>query len=374
MHRKSAFMMFLILFLVMAAGILYLGFRTAFVFQAKPYIFILLYTVILFFAFGMMMAGMKMKSLGPVMHVLYVLGNVFVGVLLYQLLSFIVVDIISLFAHFSPKMFGLIAFLATLSVSMCAIIIAATPRTKTTDIKVGNLQSPVRVVHLTDLHLGHYRGKRNLEKIVRITNEQSPDLVVITGDLFESEYNLNESTLSPLKDIKAPVYFVDGNHDIYTNDSKVKRLVADAGARVLENEMVEECGIQIIGLDYMDADNNSTEDVVPHESKTQTIRNTMPKFVIDSAKPSIVLHHSPIGGRFIAEAGAGLFLAGHTHGGQMFPLTIINNYLFEFNRGLYEKYGMQVYVSCGTGTFGPPMRFGTTSEIAVLNLLPAGNR
>ena len=374
MKDKFAFMIFSILFSVMIAGVLYLGVRSAFIFQCKPYIFFLLYGLMLFFSFGMMMAGMNMKNSGLFMHTLYILGNILVGVLLYLLFSFVFFDIINIFVHFKPKVFGIMAFSVAFSLSICSMIIAASPRIKNVNISLKNLSEPLKVVHLTDIHLGHYRGKQNLERIVKLTKEQNPDFVVITGDLFESEYNLNEETLKPLKEIQVPIYFVDGNHDLYTKNAKIKELVTKNGVIVLENQKIENNGIQIIGLDYMDADNNSTEDVVPHEAKSQTIRNTMPLFAIDSTKPTIVLHHSPIGGKFIAEAGADLFLAGHTHGGQLFPLTIINSYLFEFNKGLYNKYGMQIYVSCGTGTFGPPMRLCTASEISVLNLNPANNR
>lgn len=366
--KSRSIMMFLIMVLIFAVGIFYLGKRTAFVFQCKAWIWYVVYALVIFFTIAMMMAGMNMRTLNPLMHILYVSGNVMIGVLFYMLLTFIAVDIVNLFAHFSPKVFGAIAFSISLTVSVVAIVVAAHPRVKQTDIHISNLEKPVRIVHLTDVHLGHFRGKDNLERIVQLANEQHPDFVVITGDLFESNYNLEKSTLEPLKKVAVPMYFVDGNHDLYTNDAKIKQLVREAGVRVLVNEMVEESGIQIIGLDYMDADQNSTEDVVPHEAGTRTIRNTMPQFQIDRTKPCIVLHHSPIGGRFIAEAGASLFLAGHTHGGQMFPLTIINDRLFEFNKGLYSKYGMQVYVSCGTGTFGPPMRLGTTSEISIIDL------
>ena len=77
-----------------------------------------------------------------------------------------------------------------------------------------------------------------------------------------------------------------------------------------------------------------------------------------------------VGARYMAEAGADLFLAGHTHGGQFFPLTLINDRAFEYNRGLYRCGDMAVYVSCGSGTFGLPIRIGTDSEITLLHLKP----
>lgn len=366
--KNRSVMMFVIMLLVFVFGVFYLSRRTAFALQCKPLYCYLIYSALLIFAISAMFVGMYVKSQNLLTHIIIVSGNVLVGVLLYLLLTMIVVDILNLFAYFSPRTFGLITFLSAFAISGYALIHAANPKINNVDIELDNLEKPLKVVHLTDIHLGHFRGEKNFEKIVQMTNAQNPDFVVITGDFFESEYNLDDKTIKPLQKINAPVFFVDGNHDIYTNDAKIKAMAAQNGARVLINEMVETNGVQIIGLDYMDADQNSTEDVVPHSVGSRTIRNTIPTFAIDRNKPTIVLHHSPIGGKFIADAGADLFLAGHTHGGQLFPLTLINNRLFEFNKGLYRKDNLQVYVSCGTGTFGPPMRLGTKSEIAVLNL------
>ena len=84
----------------------------------------------------------------------------------------------------------------------------------------------------------------------------------------------------------------------------------------------------------------------------------------------VLLHHNPCGAQYLEKADVDLYLAGHTHGGQLFPLTLINRRAFQFNKGLYQFGRMQVYTSCGTGSFGPPMRLGTRSELTVLNLQP----
>lgn len=90
---------------------------------------------------------------------------------------------------------------------------------------------------------------------------------------------------------------------------------------------------------------------------------------IDPTLPSILLHHNPVGAKYAAENGINLYLAGHTHAGQIFPATLVAKMMFEYNKGLY-KYddNMQIYVSQGTGTFGPPMRLGTHSELTILHL------
>jgi predicted MPP superfamily phosphohydrolase len=83
-----------------------------------------------------------------------------------------------------------------------------------------------------------------------------------------------------------------------------------------------------------------------------------------------MLHHAPNGIKYAAQAGVDLYLAGHTHAGQIFPFNYLANLIFEYNRGLHEYNGTYVYVSEGVGTFGPPFRLGTKSEIISMQLVP----
>lgn len=83
-----------------------------------------------------------------------------------------------------------------------------------------------------------------------------------------------------------------------------------------------------------------------------------------------MLHHSPDGVRYAHKKGVDLYLAGHTHAGQLFPITLIAGMIYKFNKGLYNYNGTKVFVSQGAGTFGPPMRTGTHSEITVVRLIP----
>ena len=100
-----------------------------------------------------------------------------------------------------------------------------------------------------------------------------------------------------------------------------------------------------------------------------TIEEVLPTLKVDRDRASLLLHHNPVGIEYAAENGINLYLAGHTHAGQMFPATLIAKMMFEFNKGLYRYNDTtQIYVSQGSGTFGPPMRLGTHSEVTILNL------
>ena len=138
---------------------------------------------------------------------------------------------------------------------------------------------------------------------------------------------------------------------------------------MLENEVTTNKGLCIVGLEYMSADTKSTNAHAPHRS--ETIESTLPSLPIDKTLPVIALQHSPIGTDYIEKAGIDLLLSGHTHGGQLWPLTWINNHVFRYNKGLNRQNTLQIYTSCGSGSFGPPMRMGTSSEVTLLHLEPA---
>ena len=208
-----------------------------------------------------------------------------------------------------------------------------------------------------------------MQKLVNLVNEAKPDIIFFTGDCFESWYNFNAQTLEPFAQLNAPIYFVEGNHDGYVNNKQAKQLLREAGVHVLENEVTTDKGLCIVGLEYMSADTKSTNTHAPHRS--ETIESTLPSLPIDKTLPVIALQHSPIGTDYIEKAGIDLLLSGHTHGGQLWPLTWINNHVFRYNKGLNRQNTLQIYTSCGSGSFGPPMRMGTSSEVTLLHLEPA---
>ena len=353
--------------LVLSIG--YLSSRTAWLTGTRLLWWCLAYTAALILSFVAMGTYAADFTTGPVMHRLTVFLCHLLGVLVILLLSFLVVDLVHLAVPFSKKVFGISVLVLTAGLSAYGFFHAATPKLKEVNIELPQLQNEITAVQLSDVHLGHFRGRNHLRKLVDKVNACNPELIFLTGDFLESRYNCSEEVIEPVRELKAPVFFVDGNHDTYVNATRVKQLCRAVGMRVLENEAVEYAGLQIIGLDYMVADNQARDDMHAAIS-SETIQSVMAGMAVSDSLPTVVLHHSPVGAKYMDEAGADLFLAGHTHGGQFFPLTLINERLFEYNRGLHQCGDMKVYISCGSGTFGLPMRIGTDSEITLLHLKP----
>ena len=132
--------------------------------------------------------------------------------------------------------------------------------------------------------------------------------------------------------------------------------------------MLETHGIQLIGMEYMNADRGTYDS---HVVNTLTLQEELPKIARRSGKPSVLVHHSPVRMRYASEGNIDVMLSGHTHGGQFFPGTVLVKHRFPMHSGRYQIGGTTLLVSQGAGTFGPWMRLGTRNEVQVVNLVPA---
>lgn len=371
MNHLAATLITFGVFALMIALLVYLIMRTASLLDCR----LLWPAIVLTLLFAAGMAGMFLTASPSTAnlagHLLVTLGSNTMGVLLILVCSYVVVDLAGLITPIPRTTRLAIAAVLTLTVAAYAFANAAHVRVRHVHVTAANVASPKRIVQLTDLHLGHNRGVRHLRRVVDKVEAEKPDIVVITGDLFDSHYRFDSTTLEPLKSLSMPVFFIAGNHDGYIGVERVKRLVRATGnIRVLSNELVVADSLQIIGLDNMPADSadHSTFNKKPtHSPNIASVLATMP---FDRTLPTIVLHHIPTGARYVEAAGADLYLCGHTHGGQFPPVTWLDNVMFEYNRGLHKRDSLYVYVSTGTGCTGPQMRLGTHAEIAVIDLLP----
>lgn len=321
--------------------------------------------VTLYMMFGVFVFSNSVTLSG---HVLYIGAAMLMGILLYLLLSVLMVDLLRLFTSFQPPVYGFVVIVLTTVVSLTGTLHSWNTKVTQKNIPIKELAHPVRAMHLSDIHLGHFRGTRFLKKLVKKTNAENPDVVFITGDLFDGRYRLNKEDLQPMTQFNAPVFFIEGNHDNYTGIKTIKQLLRELGIRVLENEIEAFKGLHIIGLNHMTADEKS---ISRHASgRNGTIKSTLKNLAPDPSNPSVLLHHSPDGIQYASEYGVDLYLSGHTHAGQLFPVKYIADMMFQFNRGMHRYNGTTMFVSQGAGTFGPPMRLGTISEITLLNLNP----
>jgi predicted MPP superfamily phosphohydrolase len=237
------------------------------------------------------------------------------------------------------------------------------------EIEVTGLAAPVTLVHAPDIHLGPARGARYLAKVLAAIGELDPDFILYNGDLVDGNSALKPEVFGQFRGVGARQYFTTGNHEYYVDTDEVLSAVRGAGIRVLMSERVEESGLNLIGMQYMNADLSTDQG---HRVNDLGLDHELPGIPRDPALPDLLVHHSPVGLRYAERDGVEVMLAGHTHGGQVFPGTLLIRRNFPLYRGRYDIGPVKLLVSQGVGTFGPVMRLGTFSELQYIRLVPAG--
>jgi predicted MPP superfamily phosphohydrolase len=209
---------------------------------------------------------------------------------------------------------------------------------------------------VTDVHLGHIKGRGFMRRIVVKLQKLAPDVVFIAGDLFDGTPADFEALVAPWREFSCPLgaYFATGNHEEFLAPAPYMKALRHVGIRALNNEKAAIDGLRIIGVrDYESADPARFNEVLEGLSV--------------KGEPAVLLSHTPRGLKIVEAAGISLQLSGHTHGGQMFPFTWFTARVFgRFTHGLNRFGKLQVYTSTGAGTWGPPVRLGTIPEIVLI--------
>lgn len=217
-----------------------------------------------------------------------------------------------------------------------------------------------RIVQISDVHIGPILDRRFASALVERSNALRPDLVAITGDLVDGQVRLVGEEVEPFAHLRAAhgVFFVTGNHDHYSGADDWVQRVERLGIRPLRNERVT---IARAGEAF---DLAGVEDHHAHlVSGTQ--REDLPTALAgrDVRRPVVLLAHDPLTFRTAANLGVDLQLSGHTHGGQIWPFRYLVRLSTPYVVGHYRANGSQLYVSRGTGFWGPAMRLFKPGEI-----------
>lgn len=242
---------------------------------------------------------------------------------------------------------------AGLTLAGIALVVAATGIATALRLHVRTVTLPApaaldgqSLVQISDVHLGS-RPAALLERIVRRIELEQPDYVAITGDLID-ERGLEERWLAPLARLDVPVYYVTGNHERYVDLEAIVERLTRAGVNVLRDRAVRNGPITFIGIDDAEASDTVARGLKPLDPG-------------DGYR--VLLYHRPRGFEDAAAAGIDLMLSGHTHNGQILPFNLIVRRVFPRIRGLFRIGESRLYVSPGTGTWGPLLRLGSHSEI-----------
>ena len=219
------------------------------------------------------------------------------------------------------------------------------------------------IVQISDVHVGTTIGRQFIEDIVASANALHPDVIVITGDLVDGSVSDLRDAVAPLADLRAAlgVFFVTGNHEYYSGVDDWMTELPRLGIRVLRNERVElRKGDDVIDLAGVDDYNARGGGHGPDLRRALEGR--------DRSRELVLLAHQPRAIVEAAEHGVGLQLSGHTHGGQIFPWNFAVRLQQPYIAGLHRHGDAQIFVSRGTGYWGPPMRVGAPAEVTQITL------
>jgi hypothetical protein len=302
-------------------------------------------------------------STGPLLHVFYYFSAIWLGTMVNLLLIFSAGLLVYLFLHWTPlevKKISWGIFLLIFTAIYTGYGLYHTGVLKTKSISLSLPQFPQawkgkKIAQVSDVHLGIMNGEKLSLRIVSIIREEKADLVFITGDLFDGVGDDLYQSISPFNQITAPIYYVTGNHETYLGLDKALSVLARTKIRVLRDEIVDHQGVQVIGIDY------------PQRGWKKDIRPVLER--IDRTKPAILLYHEPAQIETAKEFNIALQLSGHTHNGQMWPMKFFTHLVYKgFDYGLHQIGGYTLYTTSGAGTWGPPLRIGSTAEVVIFTI------
>jgi len=297
----------------------------------------------------------------------YLFSSVWLAFLNNLVLALIAVWLIKLGLNFfhrelDLKRMTILLLLVAILATVYGVWNAFNPRIKNISVKIKNLPAfwqGKTAVQLSDVHLGHVYRKEFLQKIVELTNTAKPEIIFITGDLFDGMDGDMEALTAPLKNLQTEkVFMVNGNHENYLGIDKAKKaLEINPNIRILDNQLVDVQGLAVIGLTYK------------HEGESGLSFSEIIKPLkgYDFEAANVLLYHEPRDIQEAKDLGIKLQLAGHTHKGQSIPFNFITHWFFKgFDYGLFKLGDYNLYVTTGAGTWGPPMRTGNRPEITVI--------
>lgn len=269
-------------------------------------------------------------------------------------ISFWIVNIallLNLITPFNSTNIGYISIFVILGLATFSFAATKFIVVKKLNVRSNKVKNEIDLVFISDVHLGT-NSQTHLKKIIAKIQQIKPEIVLIGGDLIDSS-SFDFKKLTILQELDIPIYFITGNHEHYLRDYEQKmRSLKKSKITFLDNRNVTYKELNIIGLTDDSSDLNKIESA---------------KKMVDESLYNVCLVHQPsIWDELCTDID--IMLSGHTHNGQIFPFNLLVKIKFKYIFGLYKRENKLLYVSSGSGTWGPKMRLGSLNEIISLKL------
>ena len=312
-------------------------------------------------------------------------GGLWFAAMLYLIISLVIIDVSAFVISFNPSVEYFInanrpeinsTLFLIISIGVIGLIVfgyfnATNPRIKKLELNLNKTPPGTKSLHIafaSDIHLGHVIGSKSLGKIISSINSLDPDLVLFPGDLVDEELKTvidkglgkKFMQLNP----KYGVFAVTGNHEYIGGADKAVAYLSTFGIRFLRDEMVKVSDrFYVVGREDISITSF-------YGKKRKTAMELLDGY--NPELPVILMDHQPISLAEAAAAGVDLQVSGHTHHGQMWPLSAITKRVFKLSWGYLKMGNSHFYVSSGAGSWGPRVRIGNHPEIVSIKLNFAG--
>lgn len=321
---------------------------------------------------------------GNLKRLLTIIGNYYLGIMIYTGIILVILLLLKLIfkkndiSNNTYKVLGFISILLLSFITIYGTINSDIINTTRYEVKINkkcNIKH-LNIVMIADLHLGYNKGIKMVKNMVKKINQEKPDIVIITGDIFDNSYDSLDKPKEMIKELKKiktkyGVYSVYGNHDVkekvllgFTFKDKNKK---NSDSRM--DKFLSDANIKLLKDDYIMLDNSIYIYGRPDLKKSSNRKNA--KEVtdkLDKNKPIIVMDHQPKEMKELDKAGVDLDLSGHTHDGQIFPLNFLIKLAFDNSYGIKKCGKMTSIVTSGVGLYGPNMRVLTKAEITSIKV------
>jgi hypothetical protein len=309
------------------------------------------------------------------------IGSIWLGAMVYFFLAVLLIDFARLINHFIPvfpqifyadyQKTKLITLFITIGLVMITVtagfINARNPVVRTLDLNISKKvqgSKTLKIAMASDIHMGTLVGRRGSSRLVRMINSLHPDIILLAGDLVDEDLKpvIRRNLGDTLKNLHAPlgVYAITGNHEyIGGADEAVAYLTAHNIKFLSDTAELIDNRFYLAGRDDRDKTRFTGK---PRKPLADILKG------VDHSYPIIVMDHQPFQLSVPEQLGVDLQLSGHTHHGQIWPFNYITNAIYEVSRGYKKKGNTNIYVSCGFGTWGPPMRIGNRPEVVAITL------
>ena len=259
---------------------------------------------------------------------------------------------------------NIVTFLLSLCISFYAVYEAVRiPRVKKIEYTSSIIQNDYNIVQLSDLHINRASSKDWLKNVINTANTLNPDIIVLTGDVIDDRMKYLDEYMDILQQLKAKygIYFSMGNHEYYNDLPSILRKLHKMPIKILLNEGINVDNSELFIAGIPDKHTAITNSYLAADFK-KILKN------VNKNNYRILLSHSPDMVEHVTKDAFDLVLSGHTHGGQIFPFNYLAQKANKYLAGSYKVNGVDLYVSRGTGFWGPPLRLLADSEITVITV------